>query len=61
MNRSSNERHKDDYILVTYRITTALLLHYFDKHFDQVRELASPDAYLITMSDGNFKVKHIHP
>ncbi|PDY33346.1 histidine phosphatase family protein [Bacillus wiedmannii] len=58
-----NENNKKNYILVTHRITTILLLHYFVKHFgfEQAWALTSPDAYLITISDGNFKVNHIHP
>lgn len=58
-----NENNKNDYILVTHRINTVLLLHYFDKYFgfDKAWKLTSPDAYLIKMSDGRFQVKHIHP
>ncbi|PFO98623.1 histidine phosphatase family protein [Bacillus thuringiensis] len=56
-----NENNKNNYILVTHRITTLLLLHYFDKQFgfDKTWEIASPDAYLIKISDGRFEVEHI--
>lgn len=56
-----NENDKNNYILVTHRITAVLLLHYFDKQFgfDKAWELTSPDAYLIKISDGRFKVKHM--
>ncbi|HEE9033971.1 TPA: histidine phosphatase family protein [Bacillus cereus] len=56
-----NENNKNNYILVTHRITTLLLLHYFDKQFgfDKTWEIASPDAYLIKISEERFKVEHI--
>ncbi|WP_264294532.1 histidine phosphatase family protein [Bacillus thuringiensis] len=56
-----NENNKNNYILVTHRITAVLLLHYFDKQFgfDKAWKLTSPDAYLIKISEGRFKVEHM--